>query len=343
MRRWAAIMVVVATCVTACTDEHAAPGATAPTVAGTDAAMVGETTTPTIPAPYEPRTGFALSPKSYTGSDLPDFLALIDGNADILMHAGGWTELLQPQPSFTVIDGLAQQQGLDSLFVLNPVVAGAAPLTDASRGQLVTALREFLTAHQPAYLGLGNEVNKLADDDPAAFEQVVLLWAEALPVVRELSPDTKVFVTFQYEWLLGLRGGWFGGVEVAEDWSSLDRFPGADVVAFTTYPSLVFDDPTTLPADYYTRIAAHTELPVLFTESGWTADDTLPLLPGSEQEQVSFIDVFATQAAELRAEVLVWSFVFGDQIPQQQFVGMTLRRADGSARPSWDRWLALRG
>lgn len=343
MRQWVAIIVSAAACMAACADD-AAPGVAEPTVEHTTPVVATDAATTTaVSAPYAPRTGFALSPKSYTGSDLPDFLALIEGNAEILMHAGAWAELQQPQPSFVVIDGVAQQQGLTSLFVLSPATAGASPLTDATREQLVVALRSFLSAHQPAYVGLGNEVNKLADDDPAAFEQVALLWAEALPVVRELAPDTKVFVTFQYEWLLGLRGGWFGGAQVAEDWSSLERFPGADAVAFTTYPSLVFDDPAALPADYYTRIATHTDLPVLFTESGWTADADLPLLPGSEPEQVAFIDVFTAQAEELAAEVLVWSFVFGDQIPQQQFSGMTLRRADGSARPAWDRWLQIGG
>ena len=69
--------------------------------------------------------------------------------------------------------------------------------------------------------------------------------------------------------------------------------------------------------------------------------DGTVVLPGSDAEQVAFIDALVAQATVLRAEVLVWSFVFGDQIPQQQFAAMTLRRSDGSARPSWDRWLAI--
>ena len=333
---------MIAGSVAACSgDKGAAPVATTAGRPSTTAAP--DTSTTAAPAPYRPLTGFALSPKSYSGTDLPDFLGLIRGNADVLMHAGGWAELQQPQPAFTVIAGVAGQQGLETLFVLSPVGQQKGALDDAGRAALVDALRTFLATNHPAYLGLGNEVNKLADDDPAAFEQVVALWAEALPVVRDLSPDTEVFVTFQYEWLLGRRDGWFGGTVVTADWSALDRFPGADAVGFTTYPSLVFDDPVAMPADYYTQIAGHTALPVLFTESGWTADDTLPLLPGSEDEQVAFIDVLAAQATVLRAEVLVWSFVFGDQIPQQPFAGMTLRRADGSARPAWDRWLAIGG
>ena len=59
--------------------------------------------------------------------------------------------------------------------------------------------------------------------------------------------------------------------------------------------------------------------------------------------QVALAEAGVPLSSVLRAEVLVWSFVFGDQIPQQQFAGMTLRRPDGSARPAWDRWLAIGG
>lgn len=203
-------------------------------------------------------------------------------------------------------------------------------------------MRAYLGEYQPEYLGLGNEVNLLATADPAAFEQVVSLWNEALPVVRELAPETKVFVTFQYEWMLGRRDGWYGGAEVAADWSPLGRFAGADVVGFTTYPSLVFDDPAALPPGYYTQISAHTDLPAILTEVGWSADKALPLLPGSEAEQVAFIDVLAAQAPAAGMEAMVWTFVFGDQVQQQAFAQMDLRRDDGSPRPAWDRWLAIR-
>ena len=113
-------------------------------------------------------------------------------------------------------------------------------------------------------------------------------------------------------------------------------------MGLTTSPSLVFDDPGALPADYYTQIAAHTDLPVILTEVGWTADDTLPLLPGGEEEQVAFIDVLAVQAPLAGVEAMVWTFVFGDQVQQPAFAGMDLRRDDGSPRPAWERWLAIR-
>ncbi len=307
-------------------------------------ATVAPGTEPSTPPLTRPLTGLGLTPRSYQGSDLPDFLALVHGNADLLMHAGAWSELGQPNSAFHVMSALAAQQGLDTVIVLSPSAAGTLlqPLDDATRAGYLASLGSFLAEYQPAYLGLTNEVNLLATDDPGAFEQVVALWNEALPIVRELSPTTKVFVTFQYEWMLGHRAGWYGGDEMAADWTALDRFRGADMVGFTTYPSLVFDDPAGLPPDYYAQIADHVAVPVIFTEVGWTADDTLPLLPGSEAEQVAFIAVLAAQAPPVGVEAMVWTFVFGDQVQQQAFAEMDLRRDDGSPRPSWDRWVSLR-
>lgn len=271
-----------------------------------------------------------MTPRSYEGTGFPDFLAEIEGHADLLMHAGGWDQAGTAGSAIDVAATIAEQQGVGSVLVLQP--SAQASLEE---------LRTLLSAHQPAYLGLGNEVNLLATNDPAAFEQVVALWQAAVPIVRELSPDTKVFVTFQYEWLLGRRDGWFGGTVGEPQWDLLGRFPGADLVGLTTYPSLVFEHPADLPADYYAQVAQHTDLPVILTEVGWTADETLPLLPGSDAEQTEFIAVLSQQAAA-HIEAMVWTFVHGEQVAEQQFSGMGLYGPDGTPRPAWTAWTALR-
>ena len=183
-----------------------------------------------------PLVGVGMTPLTYEGTGFPDFLEQIDGNTDLLMHAGGWDQAGIAGSAVDVASALAEQRGLKSVIVFGSPVDGS-----------LDALRTFLTAHHPAYLGLANEVNLLATDDPAAFEAVATFWQQAVPVVRELSPDTKVFVTFQYEWLLGRRDGWFGGTQGDAQWDVLDRFPGADLVGLTTYPSLVLEAPADLP------------------------------------------------------------------------------------------------
>lgn len=298
------------------------------TTAGSD---VPTTVPATVPVAAVPLIGVGMTPSTYEGTGFPDFLAEIDGHTDLLMHAGGWAEAGTAGSAIDVAATVAEQQGVGSVLVLQPTAQAT-----------LDELRTLLTAHQPAYLGLGNEVNLLATKDPAAFEQLVALWQQALPVVRELSPDTKVFVTFQYEWLLGRRDGWFGGAVGDPQWDLLDRFPGADLIGLTTYPSLVFDHPADLPADYYTQVAQHTDLPVILTEVGWTADEALTLLPGSATEQTDYIALLSQQAAAARVEAMVWTFVHGEQVAEQQFNGMGLFDRDGSPRPAWTAWTALR-
>ena len=290
-----------------------------------------------------PAFGFALSPRSYEGNDLPEFLDLIDDHADVLMHAGDWADLESASGPFHVMSALADQRGLDTLVVVSPSKAAELirPLDDPTRTDYLTWLRAFLEQHQPEYLGLANEVNMLALEDPDGFDEVVALWDEARPIVRELAPDTQVFITFQFERTVGRHDGWFGGSVVEPDWSPIDRFDDMDAVAFTTYPSLVHDTVEELPEDYYTQIAEHTDLPVIFTEIGWTADNALQILPGSEDEQVAYLDLLEEQTTALPTDVYIWPFVHDDLITDLPFSEIDLIRDDDSPRPAWDRWLAL--
>ena len=210
-----ALVVLLAACSSSggTTTRPSATSATATVPAsalGSNSSLVVDTTTSVgAPEVAPPLTGFGLSPKSYSATDFPAFLSLVKGNADLLMHAGGWAELATAGSPFHVVSTLAPQQGMDTVIVISPSSAGAllGPLDATTHDAYLASLRAFLGEFQPTYLGLANEVNMLATDDPAAFEQVVKLWHDAVPIVRELSPRTKVFVTFQYEWLLGHRGG----------------------------------------------------------------------------------------------------------------------------------------
>jgi hypothetical protein len=98
-----------------------------------------------------PLTGLGLTPRSYRGNDLPDFLALVHGNADLLMHAGPWSELTQPQSVFHVVSALAAQQGLGAVLVLSPSSAGRLlqPLDDATRAGYTSRCAPTLASINP--------------------------------------------------------------------------------------------------------------------------------------------------------------------------------------------------
>ena len=339
--RYVIVLVGLLLVATACSDEAATVAAESPTTLTATTVPGASTVTPDVSGPD---IGVALSPKSYTEPDFPDFLALVNGRVDLLMHAGDWAELDSPASPFHVLATLAEQQGAEAVVVLGPSSAEhlIRPLDVATTERYLGSLRAFLTEHQPKYLGLANEVNMLALESPTDFEAVVELWDRAVPIVRELAPGTQVFITFQLERTLGRHDGWFGGGIVEPDWSPTDRFDDADLVGFTTYPSLVLDSPDELGPDYYRQIAEHVDRPVIFTEIGWSADPEMPILPGDEGEQVAFLDELDRQLEDLDVAAAVWAFVHDDLITHPAFSETDLRRADGSARPAWDRWLAFR-
>ena len=107
----------------------------------------------------------------------------------------------------------------------------------------------FAKAYKPEYLGFGIEINALHETNPADYASFKVFFAKVVKVVKQVSPDTKVFTVFQLERLRGLRGGLFGGKNnsTINDWVLLGDFPDADLLAFTTYPCIVYNYPPTSP------------------------------------------------------------------------------------------------
>ena len=294
-----------------------------------------------------PQRGVAMTPRSYEGSDLPDFLDQVQGHTQVLMHAGDWIDLEKPTSAFHVTSTLAAQRGMDSMIVLSPSNGTRLirPIDQETTERYLDGLEAFLAQHQPRFLGLGNELNLVASRSIDDFEATIDLFEAAIPIVRANAPDTTVFVTFQYEWMLGKRDGWFGQRADADDtqWHLLDRFGDADAVAFTSYPGLVHDGPADIAPDYYVQIADRVDQPVVLTEVGWTSDGDLGQLAGSEREQVDFANRVLRDAASLQAAAVVWTFVYGTQVEEAAFRGMGLRNEDGTERPVWSTWFGIEG
>lgn len=118
----------------------------------------------------------------------------------------------------------------------------------------------------------------------------------------------------------------------------LDRFPKSDIIAFTTYPGLIYKDPADIPADYYTEVKSHTSKRIAFTEIGWHSNSGPAGWESSKAEQAQFITQFITLTTAMDNELAIWSFMY-DQGTVEPFNSMGLRRSDGTARPAWDEWV----
>jgi hypothetical protein len=199
---------------------------------------------------------------------------------------------------------------------------------------------------RPSFLGVGNEINLLWEDDPAAFDA----FATALPGiadrVREASPRTRVFTTFQLEFLRG--GGAISGVEREPRWDLVDAVADAiDFVAFTTYPWFDYPTPEEIPGDYYRAILDELELPIGFTELGWPAGE-LAVAPGglgagTPEAQAAFIERLEELLEGIEPVLGLWVHAFDSPAAGELFATLGLHEADGTPRTSVEAWQRLIG
>jgi hypothetical protein len=121
-----------------------------------------------------------------------------------------------------------------------------------------------------------------------------------------------------------------------EQWFLLEKFK-TDICAFTTYPCLIFKDPSEIPRDYYTEISNYTTKPIAFTEIGWHSEASPLGWESSEAEQAEFIETFHSITKDMNVEITIWSFLY-DQKTIEPFRSMGLLHEDGTARPALDSW-----
>ena len=232
---------------------------------------------PPAPAPAASiLKGVGLSPRSYQPDDFTDFFDKAKQMGGVVMWAGDWMELSQTDGGAPVVVAeLASTYNYIPLIELQFFTQSTGtllrPLDDATKQTYKDSAAAFTKKYKLEYLGIGIEVNTLYEKSPSDFDTFVQFYGEVYDAVKAASPETRVFTVFQLERMKGLNGGLFGGENDPSqaEWSLIDRFPRSDIIAFTTYPGLIYKQPSEIPTDYYTEIKAHTAKSIAFTEIGW--------------------------------------------------------------------------
>jgi len=295
--------------------------------------------------PTETRTplkGVSLSPRSYSEADFTGFFEKALEAGHVVTWAGDWGYLVNGTAPVVVTE-------LADVYKYEPVIlvtymdqsAGTShPLTEETREAYLDAVGDYAAEYKPTYIGVGIEVNAVYMQSEETYMEFKGFFPQVCGVIKEASPGTQVFTVFQLEQIKGLGGGLFGGVndESRNQWSLLDDFPDTDLLAFTTYPCLVFADPSEIPGDYYTEILAHTAKPVAFTEVGWFREG-FPGWESGPEEQAEFIDRFFELTGDVEPVMVVWSFLY-DQNVQQPFDTMGLLDVEEKHTEAWDAWLS---
>ncbi len=196
---------------------------------------------------------------------------------------------------------------------------------------------EFAEKYNPPYLGLGVEVNILYENSPDDFNEFVIFYNDVYSSIKAVSPHTKVFTVFQLERMKGLQFWADAASSGRTQWGLLEKFT-SDIVAFTTYPCLVYKNPLDIPEDYYTEISSHTEKPVAFTEIGWHTEASPSGWESSEAEQAAFIEKFFRLTEDFNPKLCIWSFLY-DQDTIEPFRSMGLYHKNGKPKKGWNAWL----
>ncbi len=302
------------------------------------------TTEPSTASSSTPLKGVSLSPKSFQADDFTDFWEKATQSGKLVSWAGDWNELSNSKSGPKVVSSLAIKYGLipvvEAQFFTQSNGKLLRPLDDATKLTYKNSAVAFAEEYKPKYLGLGIEVNVLYEKSPADFEEFVQFYNEVYDAIKASSPNTKVFTVFQLEKMKGLNGGLFGGVNnpAEAEWELLDKFPKSDIIAFTSYPGLIYKELSEIPTDYYSEIKSHTSKSVAFTEIGWHSADSPTGLESSEAEQAEFVKVFFDCTKSLNLEMMIWSFMYNPNTIEP-FNSMGLHRDDGTAKPAWDEWV----
>lgn len=325
--------------------------------------------------------GFFPSPPEMTTASLLDLLHALGEHGDVVLiqRAVPWSDFMEgsdgKSQDFTDEQNLvlvAAREGLEPIFVIDPLngldrrqfaplpaeLQGADFGTPALRRAYQNYAVRVAKAFHPRYLGLASEINTYADAHPDDFVRFVDLYKQTYSAIKAESPETQVFVTFQWEDLNNLSIMGEGEPAFQINWEEVDAFePQLDVMAISSYPFVAFDDASHIPSDYYTPLLGRSQKPLAVAEGGWPSEAVAPF-HGSAKDQIGYLRAIDNQ---LGGHLTFWIYLvlqdfnvesyrpfleaqgIGSQVDTLGwFQSVGLRTYDGQAKPGLAVWDSIR-
>lgn len=217
------------------------------------------------------------------------------------------------------------------------------PFTAQMGERLVSAAVATVREYQPAYLSLGVESNSLFLFQPGSYPVYLEYVRRAYREVKEASPGTIVMNNFQLDRMRGATA--LAGQSYEPHWELIGEISDAmDMVSFTVYPFLHYRTVDEIPDQYLLEIRQHTDLPVMITETGWPSETTDSGVQGSDQAQIDYMMRLVEQANRIKTQAIVWVFPHDAHFPAGGgvFDTISLQRNDGSPKPAYGYWRAIR-
>ena len=202
------------------------------------------------------------------------------------------------------------------------------------REAYVNDAKKIAEEFQPEYFSLGNEVSAYYMAYPEDFDNFVSLYNEAYDEIKEVSPNTKIFVVFSQNQM-----------EETDSWEIINEFK-LDLLVFTTYPWKFYDTPEEIPDNYYSKLETYSTKPIAFTEIGWPSDSSVD---ASEKEQADYLRRFDELTEDMDIEFVNWLFLHETEISgtmasiSDSATGtIALKKSDGTEKEVYSVWTNLK-
>ena len=322
--------------------------------------------TPTADPDAVPRAfamGISSVPAELTEASYGETFRLAGSAGEVILiqRTPPWQELLGGAFSEETVlttqreTALAEEHGLDIFLAIDPTdgsrqrsrlaglpdeLLGAGFSDPAIHEALIDYARYIAETYRPKYLAFGVEMNGYQQHHPEDFERFVVIYHEAYEAVKEISPDTMVFPTFQFE---ELQGRLPFQDPLPPQWYLISRFePRLDVLAISSYPDIVFPDADEIPESYYAQLSLYTNRPIAIAGMGYSSRESeATSATDAEEAQAAFLRRTLDNAQQISMPFVVW---FMGQDPS--FTGESaldlgnsgLIQQDGTPKPAWDIW-----
>ncbi len=222
------------------------------------------------------------------------------------------------------------------LILKTPDNMAHATLSDSEwRSLYKSSVLNVVKTAQPAYISLGNEVNRwyeaygAEDGNPNGFQHFISLYNDIYDAVKEISTKITVFCVFSREIVEENR-------EANLDVLTLFEKEKLDILVFTTYPIAVqgINQINDIPSDYYLKASNYLPgKPFGFSEIGWPTYEQA----GGEQGQYDFlINLSTTLTINQGINLHLFMYCWLHDVAEGDTTGLISR--DGHERLGYDAW-----
>jgi hypothetical protein len=213
----------------------------------------------------------------------------------------------------------------------------------------------------PRHLGLASEINTYMDAYPDDVQNFVSLYNEIYALVKAEAPETKIFVSFQWDDLNNMFPQPEEGNRQKYDvnWEQVEIFePNLDLWVISSYPYFIFPAGEDIPTDYYTPLLTRTNKPFAIAEGGFSTQ-TVGQMTDTPEDQVAFLHAVHDQLGPRLAfwvNTLLNDFNIdsyaaemertgrnpNDALALANFAYIGLREFDGTPKPGLEVWDGFR-